>query len=1135
MVPEREREFAEIVSKGLRSKYRKSAKEKSLVDHLKEMECLGVNKDDAWEEEVSKDTRGPILYAADPSFKVKPNFRSLAERRHEQIFWQSTRELFRILLHKAIDPSARFKPQDLPLVFRFALRRPLMPEMLFRTILIKLKIDLDFGQGSIRLAHTHPKGRLRELCTGIDYEDVPRIGHVSGRLRHRLSQKDNTSLKNTEPVGESTDVSSFDGDEVWQQLKIYKALLDVFFRVEEGQLKSEEAPNRYRAVMNLVEPSDEHLIEMLKTFRMPVHHIPSTNQKSSPEPIERFPFLDGEEWQDEGISHYEDLRSEIVSDPNHKRVLAQIKFLVRIHREEPQIYNSESTIRAILEVLDHLLLDPKTLGDFLSDPSEGVEQAALLIWDDAQTNFTEFMDEDCEDGNIETGKPQQEVSPNAESKEEIVFFADGEGSGEAPAPLPFDITAWEQEVLESQGQVFPDKPISKESLDSRQLIRAHSPEALASAIEDGSLIKNDGQPPPEDNNLTNDLFGIVMTKKEARELRHKIGLPADSDKIMVISTPPEKSAVSRELHAQAHKASSRSKCQASTLLESSSAKMSAKRQNSSVSKKINTEAPIILSRSKRKASLSLESSSPTKSARFENFDLFAREGETAENFVLSHYDSNVVGEARSTCSQKLSKRDSESEHLPNAERWCARCDKEPCICASNSRGLQDDGDSVYEAGLAPSTHFTSRLHPPSTAAKSSILTYLSSAMGDDDVLTTLRSYEKLPMSAHILTRVKDILNHVNQGVQSGELQPKREDEEAKELLLRLNRRYSECSKKRSIVDSDSHTGSNSLLEYLSRVTNDDEVLSSLRTLSKEAFSDGTIERVGILVAHMSDAVRSRQYDPTLPSRTSEETETRDLMRLLGQKWKSREIQTEEDEKFNPVMTYLRSAMEDSVLRKYVRELFDSPVSLGKSVEVERLLNCLRLGMHSEKITTYGPGKGDQILGSMIGKLTHQQAEMKRFAEHRFMQVAMKKDILTPKAKLQNAAQRQDQSKQSGTPKLQEVRPECVGPISKSPKKGNPSTSHPPIRAGRPWLFMGPRTAVELARKKALEERKSFDVYLEELRAKRTHTKKQREEANLPFDLHRFFQNPNSSSGSTSATALNKVFDRYRGRSAVLSV
>ena len=87
------------------------------------------------------------------------------------------------------------------------------------------------------------------------------------------------------------------------------------------------------------------------------------------------------------------------------------------------------------------------------------------------------------------------------------------------------------------------------------------------------------------------------------------------------------------------------------------------------------------------------------------------------------------------------------------------------------------------------------------------------------------------------------------------------------------------------------------------------------------------------------------------------------------------------------------------------------------------------------------------------------------------------------------------------------------------------------------MGMSPQKALEYAKKEAFRQRKSLSVYLEERRAIRTRIKEGKPFTNSNLFDHSFFQSSNglsSSSGTATTSALNKLFDKYRGTSSLLT-
>ena len=84
-------------------------------------------------------------------------------------------------------------------------------------------------------------------------------------------------------------------------------------------------------------------------------------------------------------------------------------------------------------------------------------------------------------------------------------------------------------------------------------------------------------------------------------------------------------------------------------------------------------------------------------------------------------------------------------------------------------------------------------------------------------------------------------------------------------------------------------------------------------------------------------------------------------------------------------------------------------------------------------------------------------------------------------------------------------------------------------ASKEWANMTLGAALEYAKNLALQRQIPFYSILDQRCTIRAHIDRKDQEANLKWQLRRFFSNPNGSSTATSSTAVSKLFDKYRGR------
>ena len=183
--------------------------------------------------------------------------------------------LFLVLCHKAMDPTSWVDPQRLPSMFRFALRRPLMPEAKLYSSLKDVGIDPSLGfldhssntaDGSLQCS--------RDILKGIILGAEARP-HVS--KRHKSLPKGLSLL-----TSKSRDVDGPDQaeDEPTDQDEMIAELWSVYNAVESHEIRLEDAPTRYRDILSAVDCSNDELAEWLEDLEIPSDHIDHSSHRA---------------------------------------------------------------------------------------------------------------------------------------------------------------------------------------------------------------------------------------------------------------------------------------------------------------------------------------------------------------------------------------------------------------------------------------------------------------------------------------------------------------------------------------------------------------------------------------------------------------------------------------------------------------------------------------------------------------------------------------------------------------------------------------------------------------------------------------------------------------------------------------
>ena len=215
-----------------------------------------------------------------------------------------------------------------------------------------------------------------------------------------------------------------------------------------------------------------------------------------------------------------------------------------------------------------------------------------------------------------------------------------------------------------------------------------------------------------DEGMTTGIWRLLMPTKEALNFAYELKLPQNVIDDQVRSISPRKERRRRESH---------------------------------------LENVVLLPRSKRKASLVLHKGTASKFPKQnEHSDIFAREGEDSENFVLSHFDR---------------------DKLPPVPA-CDKCLCLPCECGYESAQVDEATQAAScEGSLSSDGHVTTsidrtRAEPPKKSV--TLLAYLARVLDDNDVLASIKQLQQQPKTFETFAYVKVVRDHVQQGVSAGE-------------------------------------------------------------------------------------------------------------------------------------------------------------------------------------------------------------------------------------------------------------------------------------------------------------------------------------------------------------------------------
>ena len=271
---------------------------------------------------------------------------------------------------RAVYVEGGIKSEKLPSMFRFALRRPLMPESTLQKTLNELGINptLSF-LSDMRVKHTIPHGRIRRTMYGLDPDPTH---HVSSKYRNIFpkglsllgDESQELELEVINWLGISKRAQVCGMGTAWElgprrhnlelnKCQLHECLWSLYDLIQDGLVDFEEAPGRYWAVLGKPDLSNFDLTLCLKAFDLPTHHV-----------------------QNAGI-----IKSEIPDpDVEEKRIIQEITNLVDLHISGG--FCVTEVLALIKEALAGLPFDVSSLYHVIQDHSGDAASVAEQIWEE---------------------------------------------------------------------------------------------------------------------------------------------------------------------------------------------------------------------------------------------------------------------------------------------------------------------------------------------------------------------------------------------------------------------------------------------------------------------------------------------------------------------------------------------------------------------------------------------------------------------------------------------------------------------------------------------------------------------------------------------------------------------------------
>ncbi len=1087
---------------------RKRWKTKGLLEQLKDMGGFGDDPDSEQaiiEELKRRDTRAPLEYPQASITECEVFF-------GQSSFFESRKRLFHSWLFQARRPNSWMEEKDLPSLFRFALRRPIMDERNFTAMMQDMNVKLETSTGDARQPYSRPEGRSRQLMFGIDV-DMEK-NHVSNRFKNLLPKGSSSDMDTARD--EAMRVIEDDDDDLQEIVR--RQLLTIHEHVQNGSVAIETAAWHYRDALNNQDISDEALIICLDVYGIPTDHIP-TNERNARRSSTHRP----------DSSSVSDFRHYSYAETMASTTI-EIANLIQLFRQG--ILHELEAVNLIKQSLNGLHLESNTISDMLDDFNIDVETAAKLMWEDAVDYDDDLEDdeEEEEESHQDQKNPlRQQLVPDPPAKEEERDDAENHNDDDLGARE--EAEEEEEESHQDQKsrlrpQLVPDPPAKEEeSGDAENAPQqpkeknigkplmgppvlppaklstySHVDEVESMVLPPGtprpkhmSLARNignsdsqadkgfDRQPPSDrapagrrepssDEGMTTGIWGLLMPTQEARKIAYTLKLPQETIDLQVRSISPRRISKRRASHAK---------------------------------------TIVTFPKSKRKASMVLHKDAPPKSPKHtdhsDHSDFFAREGEDQETFVLSHFDHEHI-RSKTKCLRCLPLPcECEDRSSPRliTEPECFKCLQQPCMCAPLSRlnqATEIAGPNNNPSSDALDAKLVDRTRPKPPKQPITMLTYLSRMLNDNDVLTSIKQLERTSKEDTAVVDAMVILGLIEQGVDAGEYLDTtgEEDQEAVRILEAMIQSsqalgdYAETLKGKSSRDNTSTTEADDCR---------DEVEEALDTDSSLLNSKPDYERLPTPPRNQVDSATNLQEAQSNIANGA-------MFQAINKPFPKH------------VSPYLPTPALDSTVPQ--------PEPRSKSEDAVQ-------PSRFESVTPPESSAAD-----LSEQVSDYSIDAKNDPDDNFGAPLMRQPRPTPHNTVKSDFETRPPP--PPRPRAKEL-PNIISSASLRAAKKKLGDSVPPsppklsLKKSPEILPHGEtfEKALEHAKEEAFRQRKSFAFYLEERRAVRTRIKKEKGCANSKLSDHSFFQSSNGISGSSSTasiSALNKLFDKYRGMSNI---
>lgn len=528
---------------------------------------LGVRSDDEpYIAEILLQTEDPGIDYGLWKFMDRDEIPRWTQRHRWRAEWEQREKLRNVLQRwdkQSFELGLTYCCSELPKRFRFALKRPLMPNKDLGQILKYLDLDLTFLEAY--KFHTNRSKRARQLLLGVDAHGT---SHVSGYYREiiqsrnalaealdtcqpsvheRASKPPTKALDTYNSSARQPKQARIDG-QTEQQIK---AACSVWGLFRAGEIEYTQALSQFRTILNDPEISDFHLAWRLEEFDIPMAgFLGKDGQLQKPEIAE--------------------------PDADEREIIQELSQYVKSYHTGA--CTLDETLTFICDHLVGMVLDLEIVFDLLDEEGYTEYEIATHIWEWAAAEQHQKSSEASEDV-VTLGLSTEDLTADFVGKY-MSKIVDGLDPGLALTEYREELGVEDfspSQVSYMLARASPDqiKPDEKDDTTDNRIDDLPStrmgPPSRKETRREPSLKRKDirstggrkicwqgafnstaGNPMDCDyENLTsspeegvsNSLFGLALPTKEAQRIGQKIGLPADFVRSRIRSSTLERANV----------------------------------------------------------------------------------------------------------------------------------------------------------------------------------------------------------------------------------------------------------------------------------------------------------------------------------------------------------------------------------------------------------------------------------------------------------------------------------------------------------------------------------------------------------------------------------------------------------------